>query len=112
MHKDLTDSLRQDSIRKAKALELQKLEEQKAQVPDDKYFLIAGSFQDRDNAEKFKAELESQGYEAKIIVRETGPNQDFYKVSYKSFYDRNEAFKELSKEKQQPNNEHVWLLIK
>jgi cell division protein FtsN len=80
--------------------------------PENKYFLIAGSFSNEKNAQTFQKELIQQGYDSEIIVRKTGKNKDFYKVSFKAFYDREEAFNELSMERKQPNNQDVWLLIK
>ncbi len=82
------------------------------EVPENKYFLIAGSFSSLNNAETFQKELTQQGYDSEVIVRKTGKNQDFYKVSYKGFSDRDEAFNELSMERKLPNNQDVWLLIK
>ena len=80
--------------------------------PENKFFLIAGSFSSQKNAETFKNELLQQGYDSEVILRKTGKNQDFYKVSYKGFYDKDEAFNALAMERKQPNNEDVWLLIK
>ncbi|TLX77168.1 SPOR domain-containing protein [Labilibacter sediminis] len=85
---------------------------QVVETPDNKYFLIAGSFSKEQNAITFKNELIEQGYDSEVIVRKTGKNTDFYKVSYKGFYDKDEAFNELARERKLPNNEDVWLLIK
>ena len=108
VHKPLVDSLNQDSIAPVKP----EVKEPEIVKPADRYFLISGSFQSMRNAERYKAELEAKGYRSEVIVRKTGPNTDFYKVSYKSFHDRELAFSELRQEKQLPNNEHVWLLVK
>ncbi|WP_083631242.1 SPOR domain-containing protein [Labilibacter marinus] len=80
--------------------------------PDNKYFLIAASFVKEANAIKYKDELKEQGFDSEVIVRSRGVNQDFYKVSYKGFYDKDEAFKELALEKRNSQYEGVWLLIK
>ncbi len=80
--------------------------------PDNKYFLIAGSFSSENNANNFKNELIEQGFDSEVIIRNTGKNQEFYKVSYKGFSDKEIALKELAFEKKQPNNEDVWLLVK
>ena len=112
VHKPLIDSARlADSLAR---IEEQKIAEAEPEIiqPDDKYFLISGSFHSMANAEKFQKELQAQGYPSEVIVRKTGPNTDFYKVSYKSFYDRDEAYNALSQEKKIPNNETVWLLVK
>jgi len=79
---------------------------------ENKYFLIAGSFSSMENAETFKNELIQQGFDSEVIIRKRGINQDFYKVSYKGFSDKDEAFNELAMERKQPNNQDVWLLIK
>lgn len=80
--------------------------------PDNKYFLIAGSFSIEQNAIAFKNTLIEQGYDSEIILRYTNKSSKFYKVSYKGFLDKEEAFNQLSHERKQPNNENVWLLIK
>lgn len=79
---------------------------------ENKYFLIAGSFQSRENAESFKSKLEQQGYESSIIERRSGPNNEFYKVSYMAFHDRKEAYKELRKARNSTENYDTWLLVK
>ncbi|MGQ1787938.1 MULTISPECIES: SPOR domain-containing protein [unclassified Saccharicrinis] len=80
--------------------------------PENKYFLIAASFKKEANAISFKNSLIEQGFDAEVIVRNTGKNKDFYKVSYKGFSDKNEAYRELRSEKNKPDHEDVWLLIK
>ncbi len=112
VHQPLVDSAKlADSLA---LIEEQKIVEPEPEIikPDDKYFLISGSFHSMENAEKYQKELQAQGYSSEVIIRETGPNTDFYKVSYKSFYERDEAFNALRKEKNMPHNETVWLLIK
>ena len=80
--------------------------------PADKYFLIAGSFAKRHNADVFVSKLEADGYNAQVIERPGGPNGEFYKVSYMSFYDKKEALAELRTARQSEGNGDVWLLIK
>ncbi|MBS2096774.1 SPOR domain-containing protein [Carboxylicivirga linearis] len=96
---------------------LNKVAEEKIAIPEppkpeDKYFLIAGSFQSRENAEIFKLRLEEQGYNSNIIERRRGPNNEFFKVSYKSFYDRTEAYAELRNARNSEGRDNVWLLVK
>ncbi len=81
-------------------------------APENKYFLIAGSFSNEKNAEILQSKLIQQGFDSEIIVRRRGVNQDFFKVSYEGFYDKKEALAALKREKQLPNKEDVWLLIK
>ncbi|MCU4177603.1 SPOR domain-containing protein [Marinilabiliaceae bacterium N1Y90] len=83
-----------------------------APKPPNKYFLIAGSFQSRRNADIFKARLEKEGYTSSVIERRTGPNTDFYKVSYKGFHDRKLAYAELRKARNSEGRDNVWLLVK
>jgi cell division protein FtsN len=80
--------------------------------PENKYFLIAGCFEVEENAYNFKDALIEQGYDAEIVKTPDDVYSTFYKVSYKGFSDRTEAFEELSIERSQPNKEDVWLLIK
>ena len=80
--------------------------------PDNKYFLIAASFERESNAISFKNSLIEKGLDSEVIVRNTGRNKEFYKVSYKGFVDKKEAYQELSIEKKQPEHEDVWLLVK
>jgi cell division protein FtsN len=80
--------------------------------PADKYFLIAGSFAKEHNANIFKSKLEADGYSSQVIERRGGPNEEFYKVSYMSFYDKKEAYAELRNARRTDGREDVWLLIK
>jgi cell division protein FtsN len=97
-----------------KELETPKVEETipEPPKPSDKYFLIAGSFEKQHNAEIFKAKLVADGYDAQVIERPGGPNGEFYKVSYKSFYDRSEAYTELRTARNNEGRNDVWLLVK
>ncbi len=80
--------------------------------PADKYFLIAGSFTSRHNADVFVAKLIDEGFNAQVIERPGGPNGEFYKVAYKSFYDRQEAYTELKMARNSEGRDDVWLLVK
>jgi len=80
--------------------------------PDNKYFLIAASFEKETNAISFKNSLIEKGLDSEVIIRNSGINKEFYKVSYKGFSDKKEAYRELNIEKNQPEHEDVWLLIK
>lgn len=104
------DSLKLDSLKKvAEKKEVKKVE---APKPEDKYFLISGSFQSRENAEIYKSRLQQEGYNSQIIERRMGPNNDFFKVSYKSFHDRKLAYAELRKARNTEGRDNVWLLVK
>ncbi|MBN2166406.1 MAG: SPOR domain-containing protein [Marinilabiliaceae bacterium] len=80
--------------------------------PENKYFLIAASFRNQVNAEKLRDRLIAEGYESEVIIRQTGINPDFYKVSYKGFSDKSQALRVLRDEMSQGSFPDVWLLIK
>lgn len=110
VQKPIKDTLKTDSLKKvAEQKEVTKIV---APQPEDKYFLIAGSFQSRENAEIFKSQLEQNGYQSTVIERRNGPNNDFFKVSYMSFHDKSLALAELKKARNMQDKEEVWLLIK
>ena len=112
VHQPLVDSTKlADSLARVAEQKAQE-EKMKKAKPDDKFFLIAGSFKSKENAEKFKDELISKGYDARVVVRKTGRNTEFYRVSYRAFYDRKKAFKELKQERSTEPNDSVWLLIR
>ena len=76
----------QDSIRIAEEeAAKQKLLNQK------KYYLVAGSFKVRSNADRFSDQLKSQGYSNSEVFMES---HGFWRVSFNSFVERREAFTE------------------
>jgi cell division protein FtsN len=79
---------------------------------NNKYFLISASFSDYANAEKYQKTLVDQGLSSEIITRKDGVNGEFYKVSYMSFNNYNEAIQKLNQEKVTPGKEGIWLLVK
>ena len=109
VEKPVKDTMTPDTLNKVVEEEIAIPEPPK---PADKYFLIAGSFQSRENAEIFKLRLEEQGFNSNIIERRRGPNNEFFKVSYKSFYDRAEAYAELRNARNTEGKDNVWLLVK
>ncbi len=72
------------------------------------FHIIAGAFQEVENAEKKLAELQEQGYDAKIIGKN---NFGLTQVSFTSFSTKEEARKELELIKQSVS-EDAWLLVK
>ncbi|MDE5423208.1 SPOR domain-containing protein [Ancylomarina sp. DW003] len=74
----------------------------------NKYFLISASFKNKNNAERMQVKLEKNGFDSQIIP---APN-NFYRVSYKGFSKRAEAFKELKIARNTQGKENVWLHIK
>ena len=74
----------------------------------NKYFLIIASFKRKSNAEKMKITLQKDGYDSQIILA----SNNLYRVSYKGFSNRVEAFKELKRARSSEGREDVWLHIK
>ncbi len=110
VQKAVKDTLAVDTLKKvAVKKEVKKVE---APKPADKYFLIAGSFQSKRNAEIFKTRLEKEGYSSSVIERRSGPNTEFFKVSYMAFHDRKLAYAELRKARNTEGRDNVWLLVK
>jgi cell division protein FtsN len=110
VQKAVKDTMAVDTLKKVAAKKVENKVE--APKPADKYFLIAGSFQSKRNAEIFKSRLEKEGYTSHVIERRRGPNNDFFKVSYKSFHDRKLAYAELRKARNTEGRDNVWLLVK
>ncbi len=73
-----------------------------------KYFLVVASFKNQANAEKMKSKLISEGYDSKIILSKN----HFYRVSYKGFVNKKEAFNELKRARSTEERKDVWLHIK
>ncbi len=72
---------------------------------DQKYFLISGSFEIKDNADRYLAKLENEGYSPRIIATDFG----MYRVAYLGFSDRKEAFNKLNEEVDA--GKEVWLCV-
>lgn len=106
------EQMRQDSIKQAKIIadsikqaKLDSIEKQKKlEESMPKYYLVAGSFQQKKNADKFVDKLNAQGYQSKIFMERRG----YYRVCYSSFVDRRQAFNEYRKLKNQ--NIEVWVI--
>jgi hypothetical protein len=69
------------------------------------FYVIAGSFSNKLNAEKLQNQLINNGYQATIIVREN----KMFSVTYKSFSSEIEAEK-LRKNIQKTSNPDAWVL--
>jgi hypothetical protein len=69
------------------------------------YYIIAGAFAEQKNANKMLAKLNKWNYNAEVVE---GGN--LLRVSYNSFYNRDEAVLALNKIKQE--NPEAWLLTK
>lgn len=75
-----------------------------SQVPEVRYYLVAGSFRSMRGAESQKADLEWDGFDAEIISTE-----DNIRVVIGEFTDKDEALAELRRIRQQLD-QSVWLL--
>ena len=74
--------------------------------PDDKtYYIIAGSFEQIDNAQVLFNSLAKQGYNPEILQ-----SDGRFRVSISKFTDRNRALRELARLRQQKSTESVWML--
>ena len=73
-----------------------------------KYFLIIGSFKNQSYAKRMRLKLQNEGYDSQILLSE----YDYYRVSYKEFSNRNEAFRELKLARSLEETKDVWLHIK
>jgi len=69
------------------------------------YYIIAGAFAEQRNANKMLAKLNKWNYNAEIVE-----GDNLLRVSYNSFYNRDEAVLALTKIKQE--NPEAWLLTK
>ena len=71
------------------------------------FYIIAGSYKKRRNADILKAKLSKEGYDSQILI---STERNLYRVSYKSFTDRRTAIKELYRLQKELNNEEIWIL--
>jgi hypothetical protein len=78
----------------------------KAEIVGTHYYIIAGSFKSEDNAKKLVTNLKKQGYPAEMIV-----DGGWFRTSYKSFTDKNQATSEMHA-LQQKGTDGIWLLTK
>lgn len=73
-----------------------------------RYHIIAGAFREEANAHKKIAQLQAQGFEARLL----GKNKyGLHQVSYESHSERSAALKALRNIKNN-NNKDAWLLVK
>lgn len=91
---------------------VQPVAEPVAQTPEDKYFLIAGSFLNQEYANSYEDRLKQKGYDAQVVQRQWGANNEYYRVACKSFYNKTDAYNALAEMQQTQEIENVWLLVK
>ncbi len=78
----------------------------------NKYFLIMGSFANKQNAENLQNELIQNGFKSQIFARKSKANTLLYNVSYKNFKDKTKADTQLAIDKQKLNKPDIWLFTK
>jgi len=71
-----------------------------------KYYIVAGCFQSRINAEKYVAELRDKGFSAELF----GTHDNLYAVSFSSFSTREQALNELNRIRETTEPE-AWVLL-
>jgi cell division septation protein DedD/nucleoid DNA-binding protein len=76
------------------------------QGADHKYYIVAGSFKYKSNAEKYVTILKQKGFNAELF----GTHDNLYAVSFSSFSSRTQAEEELKRIRQttEPN---AWILL-
>ena len=75
---------------------------------DAAYFIIGGSFQTEESAEKCRKKIESQGFDAAAILEKN--TKGYFRVYYESYVDKQEAITRLE-EIRRDYNESAWLLF-
>lgn len=103
---------------KAQVVEVAKQEEPKAVAQEEpaqpvvkqenyKYFLVAGCFQFPANAERFHAQLRSEGYDSQILPY----YYNMQLVTYKGFTSKQEALRALEQIRNEFGKEDSWVFI-
>ena len=69
------------------------------------YYIVAGSFSSRENADKLKSELTQKGYRAEVRKITS-----MYRVTLGKFYDRKTGIKEMNKRRSELGNDSYWLI--
>ena len=77
-------------------------------APGHKYFIIAGSFQSLQNASELMNELKAAGFPAELIITENR----LYRVSVKSYAERDQAIRELPRIKAESGMEGAWVMTR
>ncbi|MEX2369794.1 MAG: SPOR domain-containing protein, partial [Bacteroidales bacterium] len=77
-------------------------------VQQNKYFIIAGSFQSLPNATELMNDLKASGFPAEIIITENR----LYRVSVSSFATKEAALRELPGIKNEPGLGSAWLMTR
>ena len=76
------------------------------QASGNKYYVVAGCFKSRLNAEKYVAELRDKGFNAELF----GTHDNLFAVSFSSFSSRNQALNEM-KRIRETIEPKAWILL-
>ncbi len=111
-HREQETMLEEDSTEVTTYSQIERNHEQKMALtpttPAERksvYYLVAGSFAERTNAEKLFHQLRWEGYNPELINI-----NGLYRVSLAHFYDKNQANIELAQLKKKTGKEGMWLL--
>ena len=111
-HREQETMLEEDSTEVTPYSQIERNHEQKMALtpttPADRknvYYLVAGSFAERTNAEKLFHQLRWEGYNPELINI-----NGLYRVSLAHFYDKNQANIELAQLRKKTGKEGMWLL--
>jgi nucleoid DNA-binding protein len=77
-------------------------------VQQNSYFIIAGSFQSLQNATELMSKLKASGFPAEMIVTENR----MYRVSIRSYADRDEAIRELPRVRAESGIDGAWVMTR
>lgn len=84
--------------------EVQKVEEVKPVVKQSNYYVVAGCFRIKSNADRLHSKLIGQGYDSQII-----PFYDMHMVTYNGYHTRREAQVALNRIVCEPGKENAWV---
>lgn len=84
-------------------------DEDKYRHDEKAFFVIIGSFRNKDNADRYKETLKTKGFEPVILLSETG----LHRVSVDSYNMENDARTKIMQIRSQfKEHEDTWLLIR
>ncbi len=84
-------------------------DEDKDRHDEKAYFVIIGSFRNKDNADRYKETIKTKGFEPVILLSETG----LHRVSVDSYKVENDARARIMQIRSQfQEHEDTWLLIR
>ncbi len=94
-----------DTIQPPAPKPIEVVEEQPIKNEIQKYFLIAGCFEYKENADRLCDKLQQEGYDSKIIPY----FENLYLVSYNGYPTRQEGLAALREIRQETGKQKTWL---